>query len=441
METFMKKILMIVLIAASMLSMFSIGASASDKPLGSKEYGGHYYRYYDTQMSWEEAKSFCEQRGGHLVTITSSAENEFVASLFSCESVWLGGNDVSIEGQFIWYTNEDFSYSNWGSGEPNNGKSGGQDYIHMYRSGLWDDIESTKLGFVCEWDTWENTTEVSIPNDAVLFNNHYYKFITLDYDWEMAAYYCENMGGHLVTITNAEENEFVNGLSQGQNVWLGGSDVSNEGVFEWLTSETFYYTNWASGEPNDGGRSGGQDYIQMYADGQWDDVENKETKKFVCEWDFCCISDVGTYETHSWNDWQIVKDADCFAEGAEKRECSRCSVNETKTIPQLTHVYNEWKTVKPAECGKVGVEEHTCSLCSNSEEREIAALEHNYGDYEIVSGSKLIPPIVKERKCSFCGGIDRIEDWSYVWVTVVAGIVAIGVIIGLIGYIKAFRKK
>lgn len=435
----MKKVMIYILLVITIISTLTIGVNASDRPLGSKEFNGHYYRYYATQMSWEEARIFCEQRGGHLVTITSGAENEFVSSLFSCESIWLGGNDVSIEGQFIWYTNEKFSYSNWGSGEPNDGKSGGQDYIHMYRSGLWDDIQDTRLGFVCEWDVWEDATEVTISNDAVLFNGHYYKFFTLDYDWEMAAYYCENMGGHLVTVANAEENEFVNDLCQGQNIWLGGFDVSNEGVFEWITGETFYYTNWASGEPNDG--NSGQDYVQMYASGQWDDVENKETKKFVCEWDFCCVSETGTYDTHTWNDWQIIKDADCFSDGSQKRECSLCSANETKTISKLTHMYGEWKNVELAKCGQTGMEEHTCNLCGNSEKREIAALEHNYGNYEIVSGSKLIPPIVKERKCNLCGGIDRIEDWSYVWVTVLAGIAVVGVIIGLIGYIKAFRKR
>ena len=104
-------------------------------------------------------------------------------------------------------------------------------------------------------------------------------------------------------------------------------------------------------------------------------------------------------------------------------------------------MYGEWTSVEVAKCGQAGVEQHICNLCGHAENREIDALDHSYGDYEIVSGSKLIPPIIKERKCGFCGGVDRIEDWSYVWVTVLAGIAAIGVIIGLIGYIKAFRKK
>ena len=436
----MKKALIIVLVAVIVMSLFSLGVYASEGPMGAKEYNGHFYRYYDTQMSWSEAKSFCEERGGHLATISSGSENEFVSSLFSCESIWLGGNDVEKEGQFIWYTNEDFSYSNWGSGEPNDGKSGGQDYIHMYRTGLWDDIQDTKLGFVCEWDSWESNTTVSIPKDAVLFNNHYYKLITLDYDWETAAYYCENVGGHLAVISTAEENRFVNELSQAQNIWLGGCDSANEGVFEWLTGETFYYTNWASGEPNNGG-PGEQDYIQMYANGTWDDVKYQETKKFVCEWDYCCISENGNYESHSWNEWTTMEEPSCFADGTQKRTCIHCGTYETKVVPTLIHVYGDWETVDSAKCGQAGKEEHICSLCGTSEDRELAALEHDFSEYEIVNGSKLIPPIVKERKCNLCGEIDCIKDWSYVWVTVLAGLAAIGVAIGVIGYIRAFKKK
>lgn len=80
-------------------------------------------------------------------------------------------------------------------------------------------------------------------------------------------------------------------------------------------------------------------------------------------------------------------------------------------------------------------------MCGTSEDRELAALEHDFSEYEIVNGSKLIPPIVKERKCNLCGEIDCIKDWSYVWVTVLAGLAAIGVAIGVIGYIRAFKKK
>ena len=32
-------------------------------------------------------------------------------------------------------------------------------------------------------------------------------------------------------------------------------------------------------------------------------------------------------------------------------------------------------------------------------------------------------------------------DWSYVWVTIVAGVALIGILIGIINYIRAFKKR
>ncbi|MEZ5340907.1 MAG: lectin-like protein [Acidimicrobiales bacterium] len=57
--------------------------------------------------------------GGHLVTITSASENEFIRSNFLGEggsSIWLGFTDAASEGTFAWVTGEPFVYTNWISG-------------------------------------------------------------------------------------------------------------------------------------------------------------------------------------------------------------------------------------------------------------------------------------------------------------------------------------
>ena len=59
----------------------------------------------------------------------------------------------------------------------------------------------------------------------------------------------------------------------------------------------------------------------------------------------------------------------------------------------------------------------------------------------MVSGSKLIPPIVKEKTCVHCADVQSTEDWSYVWVTIIAVVALIGILIGVINYIRAFKKK
>lgn len=142
-----------------------------------------------------------------------------------------------------------------------------------------------------------------------------------------------------------------------------------------------------------------------------------------------------------FGDWYVVEEATCTNEGAKERRCSECQKIDHDVLPILNHRYGNWIISIPSKCGTAGAEERTCDSCGNTETRNVEALEHNYGEYSVVSGSKLIPPIVKERKCIYCETSEQINDWSYIWITFLAAIAVIGVVIGLISYIRAFKKK
>jgi hypothetical protein len=43
---------------------------------------GHWYQLNDTKMTWDEAKTFAESRGGYLATITSAAEGQYLYDAF-----------------------------------------------------------------------------------------------------------------------------------------------------------------------------------------------------------------------------------------------------------------------------------------------------------------------------------------------------------------------
>jgi hypothetical protein len=130
---------------------------------------GHVYEYVRTPGSWNAAQAAAANRefrgvAGHLATITSAAENAVVTSLADNPSNdlrgWIGLTDAADEGSFQWVTGEPFDYSNWNTGEPNNGLIGEvqgptENYVEIFAVGLWNDISSNtglNKGYVVEYD-------------------------------------------------------------------------------------------------------------------------------------------------------------------------------------------------------------------------------------------------------------------------------------------------
>ena len=55
------------------------------------DFRGHHYLFVPQCLTWEGAKAACEKLGGHLLTITSAEENDFISSLFPYGSwFWIG---------------------------------------------------------------------------------------------------------------------------------------------------------------------------------------------------------------------------------------------------------------------------------------------------------------------------------------------------------------
>lgn len=109
-------------------------------------------------------------------------------------------------------------------------------------------------------------------------NGHYYYLLPLS-SWVSAEQTATNLSGHLATITNAAENQWIlNTFSQyggqSRNLWIGLNDRQVEGNFQWLTSDPLSYTNWEPGQPDDG--FGAEDAVFIWPlpnplAGQWAD--------------------------------------------------------------------------------------------------------------------------------------------------------------------------
>jgi hypothetical protein len=87
--------------------------------------------------------------------------------------------------------------------------------------------------------------------------------------------------GHLVTITSQEEQDalylFFGSSLQGK--WYGGFQppdaLSADEGWQWVTGETWDYTNWDPLEPNDNAGPGSEQHLVGWQDGQaWNDEGN-----------------------------------------------------------------------------------------------------------------------------------------------------------------------
>lgn len=125
----------------------------------------------------------------------------------------------------------------------------------------------------------------NIPSDAKKYNGHYYKLYESASTWKKAKSLCESLGGHLVTITSEGEQNFVyNNIAGNRYAWIGATDEAKEGSWKWITGETWSYTHWASGQPDN--YNGNEDYACFWGNANWNDFAVSDTCEFyVCEWD------------------------------------------------------------------------------------------------------------------------------------------------------------
>ena len=108
-------------------------------------------------------------------------------------------------------------------------------------------------------------------------------------------------GWHLATITSQEENDFVFALVTGKpdfwnccesgnsaGPWLGGIKVGpGVGDYEWVTGETFEYTNWGPREPFGNGERIGLFGFQAAEGPFWNDIgpEDRVAFSYILETD------------------------------------------------------------------------------------------------------------------------------------------------------------
>lgn len=108
-------------------------------------------------------------------------------------------------------------------------------------------------------------------------NGHTY-YLLANSSWTAAEGAAQLLGGHLATVNDAEENEYLRASVLGydgldRRGWIGFNDAASEGQFVWSSGESSSYTNWNGGEPNNS--AGIEHYAELFgSNGQWNDNQN-----------------------------------------------------------------------------------------------------------------------------------------------------------------------
>jgi hypothetical protein len=167
------------MLAASLLAAVTI------LPLGGAEaapvqFGDSFYEFVpEESVTWADASAAASSKvfmgvNGHLATVTSSAENDFLVDLgpvFStAQGAWLGGAvDATQTGR--WAVGPEagqlFTFSNFAAGKPNEGPSNVFVYLSTTLGGQWADaasgVSSAIAGYFVEYQTGTVPLPAALP--------------------------------------------------------------------------------------------------------------------------------------------------------------------------------------------------------------------------------------------------------------------------------------
>ena len=137
-----------------------------------------------------------------------------------------------------------------------------------------------------------------IFSGEIEFDGHKYAICNTATSWEEAEKICDIAEGYLVSITSSEEQKAIEELlflySEKEAYWIGACKKS---AWAWRTGESFNYTNWAEGEPDN--KNEKVMFSHMYSPLKkgkkaytWADTWNLGDSDvgvadhgFICEWD------------------------------------------------------------------------------------------------------------------------------------------------------------
>jgi Secretion system C-terminal sorting domain/Lectin C-type domain len=227
------------------------GQCADTTNIYSFVYNGKIYELVKENKSWADASSCAVERGGILAEINDSLEQAAVFSELNLNAgivlsstiaadggngsyVWIGGNDLAVEGEWIWDGDNDNNgaqfwqgtasgnsvgglFSNWGN-EPDDFGSG-QDGLGFALTnwplgvaGQWNDVDdSNNLYYLIELPSFLNLEDKDDQNSIKIHPNPFDEFISIeDLAEDVDELIITNSLGEKVRLISVKESSMEN---------------------------------------------------------------------------------------------------------------------------------------------------------------------------------------------------------------------------------------
>jgi Ca2+-binding RTX toxin-like protein len=254
---------------ASMTSEFQIGTKQSASIAENIIIRGNSLYTIVDGPSWTQAEANSVKLGGHLVAINSSEENTFIWQEFSniqkymvqahgdapgAFSHWIGLTDAEQEGTWAWTTGQAMTYVN----PPFTNQEGTYRTDENYTRVTWN-IPASWTGGIETKGFWQDAdtqqyyngifyTPTGITETPFIRRGDSAYVIVQGPTWEEAEANAVKLGGHLVTINDTAEEQFL--LSNTSGGWIGYTDKSVEGQWVWIDGSPKGYERWDPTNPS-----------------------------------------------------------------------------------------------------------------------------------------------------------------------------------------------
>ncbi|XP_034737971.1 macrophage mannose receptor 1-like [Etheostoma cragini] len=216
---------------------------------------GNRFYVIDYSMSWREAQNYCREHYTDLISGVQQLEDFQSDHQNNGRIFWIG-----LFRDWSWSDGSSFSFRLWEE-DPDPEMT----CAMTTSGGFWsDDCDKTKTFFCYD--------------DSVIL-------IQKNLTWVEALYYCRDYHGDLVSITNLDQQLWVQErakMAATPYVWMGLRYTCTLDFWFWVSDETVHYTNWDPREPMGGDcdmsgamdRGGGHQWVKK--------IDNKNQFNFIC---------------------------------------------------------------------------------------------------------------------------------------------------------------